>query len=192
MNFKVHKTAIIDSDAEIGANTNIWHWSHISSGAKIGSNVIIGQNVFIDKNVSVGNNCKIQNNVSIYKNVRLDESVFCGPSVVFTNVKNPRAFIDRKTEFKDTIVEKGSSLGANCTIVCGITIGQYAFIGAGALVNKNVKPYALVLGVPSKQVGWISKHGVRLKLPLTGNDEAYCELSGEKYQLNGSVVKAVN
>ena len=150
---------------------------------EIGENCIIGQNVVIGPNVIVGNKCKIQNNVSVYKGVTLEDGVFCGPSMVFTNVMNPRGMIEKKSEFKNTLVKKGATLGANCTIVCGITIGEYAFIGAGAVVNKDVKPYALMVGVPARHVGWMSKHGEKLNLPLSGNAEAKCPVTGEVYKL---------
>ena len=162
MKYQKHKTAIVDKGAKIGKDSKIWHWTHISKGAKIGSQVTIGQNVFVGNKVFIGNKCKIQNNVSIYDNVFLEEGVFCGPSMVFTNVYNPRSFIERKNEYKNTLIKRGATLGANCTIICGITIGEFAFVGAGAVVNKNVPSYALVVGVPSKQIGWISEYGQKL------------------------------
>ena len=162
LKYKIHETAIVDEGATIGSNCSIWHWSHICKGAKIGSNCSLGQNVFISNNVKIGDNVKIQNNVSIYDNVFLDDDVFCGPSMVFTNVINPRANISRKKEYKDTIVRKGVTFGANSTIVCGIEIGQYAFIAAGAVVTKNVEPYSLVSGVPAKHLGWMDKEGNKL------------------------------
>lgn len=188
MSYTVHPTAIIDDGATIGDNSIIWHWTHVCGGAHIGSKVTLGQNVFLGNKVVIGDNCKIQNNVSIYDNVYLDESVFCGPSVVFTNVYNPRSMIDRKDEFRDTFVNKGATLGANSTIVCGIIIGQFSFIGAGALVNKDVPPYALMLGVPAKQVGWMSEYGERLDLPLIGNAQTICKQTGKKYQLKNSEI----
>tara|TARA_B100000242_G_C42969904_1_gene450001 strand:- start:465 stop:1040 length:576 start_codon:yes stop_codon:yes gene_type:complete len=186
MKYEAHETAIIDKGAEIGSRSKIWHWAHICGGAKIGSNVSIGQNVFVGNKVIIGNNCKIQNNVSIFDNVYLDEGVFCGPSMVFTNVYNPRSLIERKNEYRNTFVKKGVTLGANSTIVCGITIGEYAFIGAGALVNKDVPPYALVVGVPAKHIGWVSEYGERLDLPKTGNAKAICKHTGKKYELKNS------
>jgi len=188
MNYTAHKTAIIDEGAHIGAGSRIWHWVHICSNAIIGEGVSLGQNVFVGNNVSIGNNCKIQNNVSIYDNVSLEEGVFCGPSMVFTNVYNPRALIDRKNEYRDTRVKKGATLGANCTIVCGVTIGQFAFVGAGAVINKDVAPYALMVGVPAKQIAWMSEHGEQLELPVTGNAQAVCSHTGAVYQLTGNVL----
>lgn len=188
MNYKVHKTAVIDDGAIIGSGSKIWHWVHISSGAKIGNDVILGQNVYVGSKAIIGNNCKIQNNVSIYDNVNLDDGVFCGPSVVFTNVYNPRSHIDRKSQFQNTFIRKGVSLGANSTIICGIEIGEFAFIGAGAVVNKNVPSFALMVGVPAKQIGWISEYGVRLDLPIRGYSEAICEYSGSKYLLKDNIV----
>lgn len=192
MNYQVHDTAIIDEGAEIGDGSRIWHWVHISAGAKIGSDCSFGQNVFVGNSVKIGNNVKIQNNVSVYDNVTLEDDVFCGPSMVFTNVYNPRSGVERKDEYLDTIVKKGATLGANSTIVCGVTIGKYAFIGAGAVVNKDVKPYALMVGVPAKQIGWMSEYGEQLDLPLKGNAESSCVNTGVIYRLeNGSVSKII-
>ena len=188
MAYQVHETAIIDEGAKIGDRSKIWQWVHVSGGAYIGSDVSLGQNVFVGNKVKIGNGCKIQNNVSIYDNVYLEEGVFCGPSMVFTNVYNPRSLINRKNEYKDTYVKKGASLGANCTIICGVNIGEYAFVGAGSVVNKNVSSYALVVGVPAKQIGWISEYGERLNLPLKGNGEAICEHTGRKYILKNSKI----
>lgn len=188
MKYYAHETAIIDEGAKIGVRSKIWHWVHVSGGANIGSDVSLGQNVFIGNKVKIGNKCKIQNNVSVYDNVYLEEGVFCGPSMVFTNVYNPRSLINRKNEYKNTYVKKGASLGANCTIVCGVSIGEYAFVGAGSVVNKNVPSYALVVGVPAKQIGWISEYGERLNLPLQGNGEAICDHTGYKYILKNSKV----
>ena len=157
-----HETAIIDNGATIGSDTKIWHWTHICSGAVIGKKCSLGQNVFIGNDVTIGNNVKIQNNVSVYDSVVLEDEVFCGPSMVFTNVYNPRSAVSRKSEYRNTLVEKGSTLGANCTIVCGIKIGKYAFIGAGSVVTKNVKDYALVVGVPARQIGWMNEYGNRV------------------------------
>lgn len=185
MNFQVHPTAIIDDGAEIGANTYIWHWVHVCSKAKIGANCSLGQNVFVGNQVIIGNNVKIQNNVSVYDNVILEDDVFCGPSMVFTNVYNPRSAISRKHEYRNTYVKKGATLGANCTIVCGVTIGQYAFIGAGSVVNRDVPDYALIVGVPGKQIGWMSQFGVKLDLPLSGDAETICPHTGIKYRLQG-------
>ena len=165
MNYFLHDTAIVDDGAIIGPGSKIWHWTHISGGAKIGPKTSLGQNVFVGNKVSIGEGCKIQNNVSVYDNVILDDFVFCGPSAVFTNVINPRSEINKKSEFLNTHVHRGATIGANATIVCGNDIGQYAFIGAGAVVTKDVKPFALVLGNPGKQYGWVAKDGLRLDLP---------------------------
>jgi UDP-2-acetamido-3-amino-2,3-dideoxy-glucuronate N-acetyltransferase len=192
MNYKCHSTSIIDEGAQIGDNSIIWHWSHICSKSKIGNDVRIGQNVYIANNSIIGNNCKIQNNVSIYDGVTLESDVFCGPGVVFTNVYNPRSHIDRKGEFKKTLIKKGATLGANCTIICGVTIGEFAFIGAGAVVTKTVKSYALMVGVPSKQIGWMGEYGKKLDLPLTGNAQTTCQQSGKKYQLKDSKVSVIS
>lgn len=183
MDYMKHETAIVDDGAVLGNDVRIWHWAHVCGGAKIGQGVSIGQNVFVGNNVTIGDNCKIQNNVSVYDNVHLEDGVFCGPSMVFTNVYNPRSLVERKNEYRDTIVKKGATLGANCTIVCGITVGEYAFVGAGALVNKDVKPYALMVGVPAKQIGWMSAYGEKLNLPLTGNAVTICEYTNDEYQL---------
>ena len=185
----IHKTAIVDEGAKIGLGTKIWHWVHVCAGARIGKDVSLGQNVFVGNKVLIGDNCKIQNNVSIYDNVTLEEGVFCGPSMVFTNVHNPRALISRKSEFLDTHVGKGASLGANSTIVCGISIGRYAFVGAGAVVNKDVKPYALMVGVPAKQIGWMSEYGEQLSVSICGDDEVVCKRTGERYFLKDGNLK---
>ena len=182
-NIKIHPTAIVDDGAQIGEGSRIWHWVHICGGAIIGKGVSLGQNVFVGNKVVIGDKCKIQNNVSLYDNVTLEEGVFCGPSMVFTNVYNPRSLIERKNEYKDTQVKKGVTLGANCTIICGTTIGEYAFIGAGAVINKDVKPYALMVGVPARQIGWMSEYGERLDLPLEGNEETICLHSKQRYIL---------
>ena len=191
-NYKSHPSAIIDQGASIGEKTSIWHFSHVCAEANIGKSVSLGQNVFVSNKVIIGDNCKVQNNVSIYDNVTLEEGVFCGPSMVFTNVYNPRSFIERKSEYKSTLIKKGATLGANCTIICGITVGEYAFIGAGALVNKNIKPYALIVGVPAKQIGWMSEYGEKLDLPLSGNAETICKHSGKRYQLKDSNVLVIS
>ena len=186
-NHSFHGSAIIDEGAQIGAGTSIWHWVHICSGAKIGAKCSFGQNVYIGNDVVIGNNVKVQNNVSIYDAVQLDDDVFCGPSVVFTNVYNPRSAINRKNEYRSTRIKKGATLGANSTIVCGVTVGEYAFIAAGAVINRNVKPYALMAGVPARHIGWMSKHGDRLELPLTGSGQATCSQTGLLYILeNGN------
>jgi UDP-2-acetamido-3-amino-2,3-dideoxy-glucuronate N-acetyltransferase len=183
MNYKVHQSSIIDNGVQIGDGSYIWHWTHVCSGAKIGKDVTIGQNVFIGNKVIIGDKCKIQNNVSVYDNVTLESGVFCGPSMVFTNVYNPRAFIERKEQYRSTLVKKGASLCANSTIICGITIGEYAFIAAGALVNKDVKPYALMVGVPAHQIGWMSQYGEQIPLPLKGNGSYACPHTGQSYKL---------
>jgi len=188
----IHSTAIIDAGASVGQDTRVWHWSHVCSGAQIGSNCSLGQNVFVGNNVRIGNNVKIQNNVSVYDNVQLEDDVFCGPSMVFTNVYNPRSGIERKDQYRDTLIQKGSTLGANCTIVCGVAIGKYAFVGAGAVINKDVKPYALMVGVPAKQIGWMSKFGEQLDLPLTGHAEIVCKHTGDMYTLIDSRLTRVN
>lgn len=185
MDYQAHSTAIIDSGAQIGVHTRIWHWSHISGGARIGERCSLGQNVYVGNHVMIGNNVKIQNNVSVYDNVSLEDDVFCGPSMVFTNVYNPRAAISRKDEYRHTLVRRGATLGANCTIVCGVTIGEFAFIGAGAVIKKDVPPYALMVGVPAKQIGWMSEYGERLPLPLQGEAWAECPHTGRRYYLNG-------
>lgn len=188
MNYLVHETAIVDVGAQIGADSRVWHWAHVCAGAKIGAGVSLGQNVFVGNKVVIGDCCKIQNNVSVYDNVILEEGVFCGPSMVFTNVYNPRALIERKAEYRDTLVKKGATLGANCTIVCGVTIGEYAFIGAGTVVNKEVKPFALMVGVPAKQIGWMSAYGEKLDLPLYGQATTVCPFTQETYVLEGDTL----
>ena len=175
VNTFVHETAIVDAGALIGEGSRIWHWVHVCGGAKIGKGVSLGQNVFVGNQVEIGDGCKIQNNVSVYDNVTLERGVFCGPSMVFTNVYNPRSLVERKSEYRETRVCEGATLGANCTIVCGTTVGEYAFIGAGAVVNKDVKPYALMVGVPAKQIGWMSEFGEQLPLPVEGDGVATCE-----------------
>ena len=183
MAYVAHPTAIIDDGARIGEGTRIWHWVHICAGAHIGAACSLGQNVFVANDVVIGDRCKIQNNVSLYDAVTLEDDVFCGPSMVFTNVHNPRAAVSRKDEYRRTLVRQGATIGANATIVCGITLGEYAFVGAGAVVTKDVKPYALVIGVPSRQVGWVSEHGERLDLPLTGEGRTICLRTGRTYRL---------
>jgi UDP-2-acetamido-3-amino-2,3-dideoxy-glucuronate N-acetyltransferase len=185
MNYVLHNTSIVDKGATIGLNTKVWHWSHVSSGAIIGTGCSLGQNVFIGNKVIIGNNVKIQNNVSVYDSVTLEDDVFCGPSMVFTNVYNPRSLIERKEEYKNTLVKKGATLGANCTIICGTTIGEFAFIGAGAVVNKDVPAYALMVGIPATQIGWMSEFGEKLDLPLEGDVQVTCEHTDQNYQLNG-------
>lgn len=180
--------AIVDPGAQIGSGTRIWHWTHVCSGAVIGNNCSLGQNVFIGNKVVIGNNVKIQNNVSVYDNVVLEDDVFCGPSMVFTNVYNPRSAVSRKNEYRETTVKKGATLGANCTIVCGVTIGENAFIGAGAVVSRDVPAFALMVGVPARRIGWMSAFGERLQLPLTGNARDICPNTGDIYILVGEIV----
>lgn len=192
MNIQIHETAIVDTGAQIGDDSRVWHWAHVCAGAKIGKGVSLGQNVFVGNKVNIGDKCKVQNNVSVYDNVTLEEGVFCGPSMVFTNVFNPRSLVERKNEYKDTLVRKGATLGANCTIVCGVTIGEFAFIGAGAVVNKDVKSYALMVGVPAKQTGWMSEFGETLDLPLEGNAITICKNTNQKYELKNSQIITSN
>lgn len=192
MSYYQHDSAIVDEGAQIGDDSRVWHFVHVCGGAKIGKGVSLGQNVFVGNKVTIGDKCKIQNNVSVYDNVHLEEGVFCGPSMVFTNVYNPRSLIERKDEYRDTLVKRGATLGANCTIVCGVTIGEHAFVGAGAVVNKEVPDYAMVVGVPGKQIGWMSEYGEKLDLPVTGNAEALCPHTQDKYVLkNGIVTKDI-
>lgn len=188
MDYYQHPSAIVDEGARIGAGSRVWHFVHVSGGACIGKEVSLGQNVFVGNKVVIGDRCKIQNNVSVYDNVTLEEGVFCGPSMVFTNVYNPRSLIDRKAEYLDTLVGRGATLGANCTIVCGVTVGEFAFVGAGAVVNRDVPAYALMVGVPARQIGWMSEFGERLNLPLEGSGEDVCTHTGARYVLSGSTL----
>ena len=192
MNYQVHETAIVDEGAQIGSGSRVWQWVHVCEGAKIGSGVSLGQNVFVGNKVIIGDKCKIQNNVSVYDNVYLEDGVFCGPSMVFTNVYNPRSLVERKDEYQDTFVKKGATLGANCTIICGITVGKFAFVGAGVVVNKDVPAYALVVGVPAKQIGWMSEYGEKLDLPVLGNAETTCKHTGQQYFLNNDKLTVSN
>lgn len=191
MDYQLHETAIVDEGACIGKSTRIWHWAHVCGGAVIGESCTLGQNVFVGNKVVIGDNVKIQNNVSVYDNVTMEDDVFCGPSMVFTNVYNPRSAINRKNEYLDTLVKQGATLGANSTIVCGVTIGRYAFVGAGAVINRDVPDFALMVGVPARQIGWISRFGTRLDLPLTGNGEATCVHTGDLYRLQNGVCRLV-
>lgn len=175
----IHETAIVDAGAVIGARTRVWHWTHICAGARIGADCSLGQNVFVANDVVIGDNVKIQNNVSVYDAVRLEDDVFCGPSMVFTNVYNPRAAVSRKDEYRPTLVKRGATLGANCTIVCGVTIGEHAFVGAGSVVNRDVAPHALMVGVPARRVGWMCACGLR----LAGEGEVQCQC-GRAYTIN--------
>ena len=179
----IHPTAIVDNGACVGAHSRVWHWVHICSEAVIGEKCSFGQNVFVGNKVKIGNNVKIQNNVSVYDNVILEDDVFCGPSMVFTNVYNPRSFVSRKDEYRDTVIRRGATLGANSTIVCGTTVGEYAFVGAGAVINRDVKPFALMVGIPAKQIGWMSAYGDRIDLPLNGTGSWICPHTGISYQL---------
>ncbi len=188
----MHPSAIVDEGAVIGDGCRIWHFSHICADAKIGAGASLGQNVFVARGVRIGDNCKIQNNVSVYEGVTLESEVFCGPSVVFTNVYNPRAFIERKSEYRETIVKQGATLGANATIICGVTIGEFAFIGAGAVVAEDVLPHALVLGVPGRQVGWMSRQGERMPVNLLSAAGGYkCPQSGQRYILEDDTIKVL-
>ena len=188
-NTYIHETAVIDKGAKIGNGTKIWHFCHVMGTAKIGENCVLGQNVFVGNNVKLGNNTKIQNNVSVYEGVVCEDDVFLGPSMVFTNVTNPRSAVNRKNEFKTTRVKKGATIGANATVLCGIEIGRFAFIGAGAVVTKSVADYALVKGSPAKQTGWMSEQGDKLNFDESG--KAICNISGEKYKRNNNVVEKV-
>lgn len=191
MSVSIHPSAIVDDGAQIGEGSRVWHFVHVCGGARIGKNVSLGQNVFVGNNVEIGDRCKVQNNVSVYDNVTLEEGVFCGPSMVFTNVHNPRSLIERKAEYRDTRVKRGATLGANCTIVCGVTVGEFAFVGAGAVVNRDVPDFALMVGVPARQIGWMSAFGERLDLPLAGEGEAICPHTGNQYELrDGRVICA--
>lgn len=187
----IHETAIVDEGASIGNGSRVWHFVHICSGAVIGEGCSFGQNVFVGNHVVIGNNVKVQNNVSVYDNVTLEDDVFCGPSMVFTNVYNPRSAISRKDEYRDTVVQKGATLGANSTIVCGTTIGRFAFIGAGAVVNREVADYALMVGVPARQVGWMSEYGEQLDIPLIGNVVTTCPHTGHKYRLKDKLLERI-
>lgn len=188
MAYYQHPSAIVDDGAQIGEGSRVWHFAHVCGGARIGQGVSLGQNVFVGNKVTIGDKCKIQNNVSVYDNVHLEEGVFCGPSMVFTNVYNPRSLIERKDQYRDTLIKKGATLGANCTIICGVTIGEFAFVGAGAVVNKDVSAYALMVGVPARRIGWMSEFGEQLELPREGQGEAVCEHTGARYLLNGDVL----
>ena len=186
-----HPSAIVDDGADIGAGTRIWHFSHVCSGAVIGSNVSLGQNVYVGSKVVIGDNCKVQNNVSVYDNVSLEDDVFCGPSVVFTNVYNPRAAIERKSEYRNTLIRTGATLGANSTILCGVTVGSYAFVGAGAVILSDVPSFALIVGVPGRQVGWMSEYGEQIPLPLEGFGEYTCPHSGKLYRLENDILECL-
>jgi len=184
----IHPTAIVDDGAQLGPGCRVWHWVHISAGARIGAGCSFGQGVYVGSDVLIGDQVKIQNNVSVYDAVTLEDDVFCGPSMVFTNVYNPRSAVVRKDQYRRTLVKRGATLGANCTIVCGSTVGEYAFVAAGAVVNRDVKAYALMAGVPARQIGWMSRHGERLSLPMQGKGQANCPATGERYMLAGDTL----
>ena len=189
----IHPSAIVDDGAQLGDDCRVWHFVHISAGARIGARCSFGQNVFVANDVRIGDNVKIQNNVSVYDAVTLEDDVFCGPSMVFTNVYNPRAAVARKDEYRRTLVRQGATLGANCTIVCGTTIGRHAFVGAGAVVNRDVPDFALMVGVPAKQIGWMSRFGERLELPVASDQpvEATCPHTGDRYRLAGRQLQII-
>jgi UDP-2-acetamido-3-amino-2,3-dideoxy-glucuronate N-acetyltransferase len=184
----IHSSAIVDDGAVLGDGSRVWHFAHICSGARIGQGCSFGQNVFVGNDVTIGNNVKVQNNVSIYDAVHIEDDVFCGPSMVFTNVYNPRSAVTRKDEYRVTRIKKGATLGANSTIVCGVTVGEFAFVAAGAVINRDVKPYALMAGVPARQIGWMSEHGERLDLPLEGEASVQRPIAGKVYKLSGKTL----
>lgn len=189
MPVQIHPTALVDEGAQIGDGTKIWHWTHVCAGAKIGKNCSLGQNVYVGNDVAIGNGVKIQNNVSVYDAVRLEDDVFCGPSMVFTNVYNPRSAVTRKNEYRPTLVRRGATLGANCTIVCGATIGAYAFVGAGSVIKRDVAPYALMVGVPARRIGWMCRCGI--KLP-DGTGVVRCAACGAVYQIEAGACAPVD
>ncbi len=188
----VHGSAIVDAGAQLGPGTKVWHFAHVCAGARIGPGCSLGQGVYVGNDVHIGANVRIQNHVSVYDAVTLEDDVFCGPSMVFTNVHNPRAAVPRKDEYRRTLVKRGATLGANCTIVCGTTVGEHAFVGAGAVVSRDVPAYALVVGVPARRIGWMSRHGERLALPVSGRGEAACPATGERYRLDGQNLSPCN
>ncbi|MBV8502070.1 MAG: N-acetyltransferase [Paucibacter sp.] len=186
MAFWKHDSAIVDEGAQLGEGSKVWHFAHVSAGARIGRGCSLGQGVYVGNDVQIGDGCKVQNNVSVYDAVTLEDEVFCGPSMVFTNVYNPRAAVVKKSEYRRTLVRRGATLGANCTVVCGVEIGAYAFIGAGAVVHKDVPAFALMVGVPARRIGWMSRHGERLEFK---GGEASCPATGERYRLSGETVE---
>ena len=188
MTVTVHPSALVDAGAQLGDGTHVWHFAHVCAGARVGSDCSLGQGVYVGNDVLIGRNVKIQNHVSVYDAVTLEDDVFCGPSMVFTNVHNPRAAVPRKAEYRRTLVRRGATLGANCTVVCGTTVGEYAFVGAGAVVSRDVPAFALVVGVPARRIGWMSRHGERLPLPASGQGEAACPATGERYRLDGDTL----
>ena len=187
MSQEIHASAIVDDGAVLGEGTRVWHFSHVCGGARVGRDCSIGQNVFIANDVVIGDNVKIQNNVSIYDAVTIESDVFCGPSMVFTNVYNPRAAVSRKSEYRKTLVRRGATVGANSTIVCGTTIGEYAFVAAGAVIIRDVPSFALMAGVPARQIGWSSRYGERLDLPVRGDGRATCPHTADRYVLRDGI-----
>ena len=192
MTVNIHPSAIIDEGAKIGNGSYVWHFTHICSGAKIGERCSLGQNIFVGNDVVIGNNVKIQNNVSICDAVTIEDDVFCAPSVVFTNVHNPRSAVTRKNEYRQTLIRRGATLGANVTVVCGSIVGEYAFVGAGAVITRNIPDFALMVGVPAKQIGWMSRFGERLDLPLKCNAEAVCDHTGDRYQIKNGCCSLID
>lgn len=189
MGVTVHPSAVVDAGAQLGEGTKVWHFAHVCAGARIGAGCSLGQGVYVGNDVVIGRNVRIQNNVSVYDAVTLEDDVFCGPSMVFTNVLNPRSAVSRKAEYRRTLVKQGATLGANSTIVCGHTVGRYAFVAAGAVVTHDVPEFALMQGVPARQAGWMSRHGEKLALPLAGDGEATCPATGERYLLRDGVCR---
>ena len=188
----IHPSAIVDAGAQLGERTRVWHFAHVCAGARIGDDCSLGQGVYVGNDVLIGRNVKVQNNVSVFDAVTLEDDVFCGPGMVFTNVHNPRAAVTRKNEYRRTLVRQGATLGANCTIVCGVMVGRYAFVGAGAVVSRDVPDFALMMGVPARQAGWMSRHGERLSFADSVNGEAVCPATGEHYLLRNGVCTLAN